>query len=110
MRTQEVVGLALFAGLAACSGTDRNPGQGVRPSDTSGTATTTPAGENAGSSSAATSSLSEAEVRQSLSEHGYGNVANLHRAGDDWVGTATDSDGQPVNFDMNPGGILVVMP
>ncbi len=110
MRTPHAAAAALLAGFAACSGPDRNPGQGALSSDTGGSAAAATSTSGADATMSGAPSLSEAEVRQSLGDHGYGNVANLHRSGDDWLGTATDSSGQPVNFDMNPSGILVIMP
>ncbi len=106
MRLPYAAAVALLAGLTGCSSTDMDQGQSARSSDTTGSAAATmPSTGGSGSSM-----TSEAQVRQNLRDHGYSNLSNLQRSGDDWIGTATDSSGNPVNFDVNPSGVIVIMP
>ena len=52
-----------------------------------------------------TSSLDESQVTQLLNSNGYHDVTNLHKNGQDWVGSATKS-GNPVNFDIDASGMI----
>ncbi len=63
-----------------------------------------------GATSSPTHAMSESQVRQDLGEHGYSNVSGLHRSGNDWTGAAVDSSGQPVNFDVDEQGVIVIIP
>lgn len=103
MRMPYVAAIVLLSGLTACSWMNRDRNQSARSSDT-GTSSA------AAAPTSGSSAMNESQARQNLRDHGYGNVSNLHRSGDDWVGTATNNNGQPVNFDMNPAGIIVIMP
>ncbi len=105
MRLPCAAAVMLLAGLAACSSRGGGQSGGAQPSYGSTGSATAP-----GTATSGTSVMNEAQARQNLSDHGYSNVANLHRAGDDWVGTAIDSSGKPVNFDINPAGNIVIMP
>jgi uncharacterized protein YceK len=46
------------------------------------------------------------QVTQLLHNQGYRNVKDLHRNGDDWVGSATTSSGARVDFDMDKNGVI----
>jgi len=52
-----------------------------------------------------TGSLDESQVTQLLNSNGYHDVTNLHKNGQDWVGSATKS-GNPVNFDIDAAGTI----
>lgn len=52
-----------------------------------------------------TGSLDESQVTQLLNNDGYHDVTNLHKNGQDWVGSATKS-GNPVDFDIDPTGTI----
>ncbi|HEX7968007.1 MAG TPA: hypothetical protein VF502_07295 [Stellaceae bacterium] len=105
MRMPYVAAIVLLSGLAACSWME-----GKRSSNSQTSYGSTSASPPSTSSMSGSSVMNESQARQNLRAHGYGNVSNLHRSGDDWVGTATDNSGQPVNFDMNPAGVIAVMP
>lgn len=110
MRMPYVAAIVLLSGLTACSWMNRDRDQSARSSDTGTSSAAAAPTSGSGSSMSGSSAMNESQARQNLRDHGYGNVSNLHRSGDDWVGTATDSSGAPVNFDMNPAGIIVIMP
>jgi hypothetical protein len=87
---------ALLLGLAACSSNSRSP--------SSGAATAT-----SGSTAAAGPGMDEAQVLKDLRDHGYDNVSNLHRSGSDWRGSAVDNTGAPVQFDVDPQGLIAIV-
>ena len=51
-------------------------------------------------------SLDEQQVTQLLGQKGYTNVEGLHKNGSDWIGSARNSSGQQVNFDIDKDGTL----
>jgi hypothetical protein len=65
---------------------------------------------SSGTTGSSARSMSESQVRRDLSDHGYGNVSSLHQSGNDWMGSATDSSGKPVNFDVDDQGVIVIIP
>lgn len=50
-----------------------------------------------------TASMDQDQVMQILNQRGFVDISNLHKNGDDWVGSAS-KDGQPVNFDIDKSG------
>jgi hypothetical protein len=50
-----------------------------------------------------TASMDQDQVTALLSQNGYQDITNLHKNGQDWVGSAT-KDGSPVNFDIGKDG------
>jgi hypothetical protein len=65
---------------------------------------------NTPASGSARPAVSESQARKELSDHGYGSVFNLHPSGDSWAGSAVDSDGKPIIFQVNENGVAVVAP
>jgi uncharacterized protein YceK len=55
---------------------------------------------------AGTAAMTASQVTQLLHNQGYTNVRDLHRNGDDWVGSATTSSGTHVDFDMDKNGVI----
>lgn len=53
-----------------------------------------------------TASLDEPQVTQILNQNGYANVEGLHKNGTDWIGSATNRNGQTVNFDIDKDGAI----
>ena len=53
-----------------------------------------------------TSSLDEQQVTQVLNQNGYANVEGLHKNGSDWIGSATNRNGQTVTFDIDKDGTI----
>ncbi len=96
-----IAAAALLIGLSACS--SWKSGSSTQSSD-SGSST-----PSAGTGSS-TPRMSESQVRQDLSDHGYSNVSGLHQSDNDWMGSATDSSGTPVNFDIDQQGVIVIIP
>jgi hypothetical protein len=94
------VAAAVLIGLAGCH------------SWRSGSTQTGDSGSSMQSSAtgSSTRSMNESQVRRDLSDHGYNNVSSLHQSGSDWVGSATDTTGQPVNFDVDDQGVIVIIP
>jgi hypothetical protein len=80
-----VVTLTLLGALSACSMFGR---------------------ENVHSGYVGTASLNQDQITRLLNEQGYTNVTGLHKNGPDWVGSATDKDGQTVNFDIDKDGTI----
>jgi len=102
MRTLPVIAAAaLLIGLSACS--SWMSGSSTRSSDSSSPM-------QSGGSGSSTPRMSESQVRQDLSDHGYSNVSGLHPSDNDWTGSATDSSGTPLNFDVDPQGVIVIIP
>lgn len=64
------------------------------------------ASENVRTAYAGPASMTADQVRQLLHNQGYTHVTNLHRNGDDWLGSATTSGGAHVNFDMDKNGVI----
>ena len=91
MRRLAMTGTLLVLSLSACSSMFG-----------SGTGTSTPAGY-AGSSAPV---MNEAQITRDLQDHGYSNVSNLHKSGNDWVGSAANSSGQSVDFDVDQYGVI----
>lgn len=50
--------------------------------------------------------LNQDQVAQLLNQQGYTDITGLHKNGDDWIGAATDKDGQQVNFDIDKSGTI----
>ena len=46
------------------------------------------------------------QVTQLLHNQGYTNVTGLHQNGDNWVGAATTSTGNHVDFDIDKNGVI----
>jgi hypothetical protein len=63
-------------------------------------------GERSEKAYVGTASLNEEQVTQLLSQKGYTNIQGLHKNGPDWIGSATNSSGQQVNFDIDKDGTL----
>lgn len=120
LRNAVAAAAIVLLGLSACSGTDRQgsagpssdsgastpsgySGSSYTPSSASGSSYT--GSSQAGSPSA---SASEAQLRQNLMRHGYSNVSNVRQSSDGWAGTAVNGRGQPVNFDADPAGIIII--
>ena len=98
MRSRSVMAAAvLLIGLSGCHSWES--GSSTQSSD-------------AGSSlqSGAPGKMSEAQAREDLGNHGYSNVSDMHRSGNDWMGSAIDSSGKPVNFDVDEQGVIVIIP
>jgi hypothetical protein len=53
-----------------------------------------------------TSSLDQTQVTQVLNQNGYTNVEGLHKNGTDWIGSATNRNGQTVTFDIDKDGTI----
>jgi hypothetical protein len=51
-------------------------------------------------------SLNQDQVTRLLNEQGYQDVTDLHKNGSDWIGSATNKDGQEVNFDIDKDGTI----
>ncbi len=52
-----------------------------------------------------TSSMDAAQVQQLLRNQGYTDISNLHKNGNDWVGSAL-ANGRPVAFDIDQNGVV----
>jgi hypothetical protein len=89
MRTAIVLGGVALLALGGCSLLDR--------SSTS---------ENVKTAYAGTASMTAQQVTQLLHNQGYTHVTNLHQNGDDWVGAATTSTGNHVDFDIDKSGVI----
>lgn len=104
MRSLPVItAAALVIGLSGCS--SWKSGSSTRSSDSG-----SPTQSGLQSGGTGSSRMSESQVRQDLKDHGYSNLSGLHQSGNDWMGSATDSSGAPVNFDIDPGGVIVIIP
>lgn len=51
-------------------------------------------------------SMTADQVTQLLHNQGYTHVKDLHRNGDNWVGSATSNSGAHVDFDMDKNGVI----
>ena len=51
--------------------------------------------------------MDDNHIAQLLSDRGYNHITNLHKNGSDWVGSATNQNGQPVNFDIDKDGNIL---
>ena len=51
-------------------------------------------------------SLNQDQVTRLLNEQGYQDVTGLHKNGSDWIGSATNKEGQEVNFDIDKDGTI----
>jgi hypothetical protein len=49
--------------------------------------------------------MTQDQILEMLTAHGYTEVTGLHKNGEDWVGAA-NKDGQPVNFDIDKKGTI----
>ena len=88
MRTSAFIAAVLVASLAACSS--------LYGSDSPTTKT----------SYVGTSSMGPTEVAQLLRNNGYSDIANLHKNGADWIGSAVNQSGKPVAFDVDQNGVV----
>ena len=61
--------------------------------------------ENVRSGYLGTASMNSDQVTQLLVQNGYEDITNLHKNGQDWVGSAR-KDGTPVNFDIGKDGTI----
>lgn len=52
-----------------------------------------------------TSSMTQDQVQQLLTQNGFTEVSGLHKNGMDWVGSGY-KDGQAVNFDIDKKGVI----
>lgn len=66
----------------------------------------TSSSENVKTAYAGTSTMTESQIEQLLRNQGYTHVMGLHRNGDDWLGSARDSSGTHVNFDIDKDGVI----
>lgn len=89
MRIAIVLGSAALLALGGCSLLDR-----------------TSSSENVRTAYAGPASMSARQVTQLLHNQGYTNVRDLHQNGDDWVGAATTSAGNHVDFDIDKNGVI----
>lgn len=87
MRATAIVAPALLLGLAACSSLFGSEAKEQ-------------------TSYAGTSSMNAMQIEQVLRGQGYRDIANLHKNGPDWVGSAINANGAAVNFDIDPGGTV----
>ncbi len=62
--------------------------------------------ENVRTAYAGPASMTAGQVMQLLRNQGYTNVKDLHRNGDDWVGSATTGSGAHVDFDLDKSGVI----
>ncbi len=51
-------------------------------------------------------SLDQAQVTQLLEQQGFSNITGLHENGSDWIGAATNRNGQQVTFDIDKDGTI----
>lgn len=63
-------------------------------------------GEHVHSGYVGPASLNQDQVTRLLNEQGYTDVSGLHKNGTDWIGSAVNSDGRQVNFDIGKGGTI----
>ncbi|HUN76518.1 MAG TPA: hypothetical protein VMU40_18535 [Steroidobacteraceae bacterium] len=89
MRTAIVLGGAALLALGGCSLFDR--------SSTS---------ENVKTAYAGTANMTAQQVADLLHNEGYSHVTDLHQNGDDWLGAATTSTGNHVDFDIDKSGVI----
>lgn len=89
MRIALVLGSATLLALGGCSLLDRSSSS-----------------ENVKTAYAGPASMTPQQVRQLLHNQGYTNVTSLHQNGDDWVGAATTSTGNHVDFDIDKNGVI----
>lgn len=89
MRIAIVIGGAALLFLAGCSLLDRSSSS-----------------ENVRTAYAGPASMSARQVTQLLHNQGYTNVTGLHQNGDNWVGAATTSAGNHVDFDIDKNGVI----
>jgi hypothetical protein len=100
MRSRSVMAAAvLLIGLSGCQSWES--GSSTQSSDS---------GSSSGATGSPTGAMSEAQARQDLSNQGYSNVSDMHQSGNDWMGSAIDSSGKPVNFDVDEQGVIVIIP
>lgn len=50
--------------------------------------------------------MNETQITRDLQDHGYSNISNLHKSGNDWVGSAASKSGQSVDFDVDEHGVI----
>jgi hypothetical protein len=89
MRTVIVLGGAMLLFLGGCSMLDRSSSS-----------------ENVRTAYAGPASMTADQVTQLLNNQGYTNIKDLHQNGDDWVGAATTSNGNHVDFDIDKSGVI----
>jgi hypothetical protein len=89
MRTATVIVGAALVALGGCSLFDR--------------ASTS---ENVRTAYAGTASMTAQQVEGLLHNQGYTHVTDLHQNGTDWVGAATTSTGNHVDFDIDKDGVI----
>lgn len=89
MRIAIVLGSAALLALGGCAMLDRSSSS-----------------ENVKTAYAGTASMNQQQVMQLLHNQGYANVTGLHQNGDDWVGAATTSAGNRIDFDMDKSGVI----
>jgi hypothetical protein len=89
MRATTILASALLLGLGACSSL---VGSGSK--------------EQTQASYAGTSSMNAMQIDQLLRAQGYRDIANLHKNGTDWVGSAVNANGAAIDFDIDPGGTI----
>lgn len=63
-------------------------------------------GEKVHSDYVGTAAMSQEQVTHLLNEQGYTDITGLHMNGSDWVGSATNKEGDQVNFDIDKGGTI----
>lgn len=63
-------------------------------------------GEHVRSGYVGPASMNQDQVTRLLNQQGYTGVVGLHKNGNDWVGSATNKDGQEVNFDIDKDGTI----
>lgn len=120
LRSEVAAAAVVLLGLSACSDTGRQGSAGSSgysgastPSGYSGSSYTPSSASGssyAGSAQAGLPSTgaSEAQLRQNLMRHGYSNISDIRQSSDGWVGTAVNARGQPVDFDADTGGVIII--
>jgi hypothetical protein len=87
MRAAAIVASAFMLGLAACS-------------------FGSPSSETTKNGYVGTSSMNAGQVTQLLHNQGYTGISNLHKNGNDWVGSAVGTNGTSVDFDIDQAGVI----
>lgn len=91
MHRLAMTGTVLVLSLSACSSMFGSDTQSSKPV------------EYAGSSVPV---MNETQITRDLQDHGYSNITNLHKSGNDWIGSAASRSGQSVDFDVDEHGVI----
>ena len=63
-------------------------------------------GENVHSGYVGPAAMNQEQVTRLLNEQAYTDIMGLHMNGSDWIGSATNKDGNQVTFDIDKGGTI----